>query len=292
LPHSHALAYKAYEVEELVDIYFYRRLGYVVALGARFARLSPNAVSVLAGAIGAAGGLLVAWPRLSWIGIGLLVVYGIVDSADGQLARMTGQTSELGRILDGVAGYVTHIAIYVAIVLTVHGATGRWGVVGLVVVSGVCTAIQAQLYDYYRTAYAAFVIQGRVPVELVSPRTSGMLGLLVGFYASMQRLLLGRHVAVEHMLAERAAGGPVLDEDRERYRWAFYRPVRGWNLLGDNVRRYAIAVCVALGHPEWFIAFTLAPMNVVLAALWAYQRAADRRFLAALDPASVRTQSG
>ena len=35
MPPSSALAYKAYEVEELVDIYFYRRLGYVVAIGGK-----------------------------------------------------------------------------------------------------------------------------------------------------------------------------------------------------------------------------------------------------------------
>ena len=45
----------------------------------------------------------------------LLILHGIIDSADGQLARMTGQVTELGRVLDGVGGYVTHVAIYLAI---------------------------------------------------------------------------------------------------------------------------------------------------------------------------------
>ena len=102
---STALAYKAYEIEELVDLYFYRRLGYVVAQAARLMRLSPNAVSMLAGVIGAAGGALIAWPHLALLGVALLVLHGVVDSADGQLARMTGRTSELGRILDGLAGH-------------------------------------------------------------------------------------------------------------------------------------------------------------------------------------------
>ena len=153
MPPSRALAFKAYEIEEFVDVYFYRRLGYLVACAARAVRLSPNAVSVVAGVIGAVGGLLIAWPRLDWTGIALLVLHGIVDSADGQLARMTGQTSELGRVLDGISGYATHIAIYVAIIIGVHNTTGGWAVLGPAFISGACTAIQAQLYDYHRTAF-------------------------------------------------------------------------------------------------------------------------------------------
>jgi phosphatidylglycerophosphate synthase len=292
LPPSSALAYKAYEIEELVDIYFYRRLGYVVAIGARRVRLSPNAVSVLAAVIGAVGGGLIAWPRLAWLGVALLVLYGIVDSADGQLARMTGQTSELGRVLDGVAGYVTHIAIYLSIVAVMYRAAGRWSVVGIAVVSGVFTAIQAQLYDYHRTAYAAFVVQGRVPRELASSRAGGALGRLAAAYTAIQRRLLGLHSLVEGLLASRAVDGRIPDNDRQRYRHYFYGPVCGWNLLGDNVRRYAVATCVLLGHVEWFIPFTLGPMTLALAVLWAVQRRADRAFLAAFDPASGRKWRG
>ena len=69
-------------------------------------------------------------------------------------------------------------------------------------------------------------------------------------------------------------------DDRARYRAAFYGPVRGWNLLGDNTRFYAIGVLAWLHHLEWFFAFILVPMNVALGVLWCWQRRADRRFLA------------
>ena len=275
------LAYKAYEIEELVDIYFYRRTGYVVAHAARLARLSPNAVSIAAGVAGAIGGALIAWPRLALLGVALLVVHGIIDSADGQLARMTGQTSELGRVLDGLAGYATHVALYLGITASV---TSQWGfapALAVAALSGTCTAIQAQLYDYHRTAYAGYAITGRIPTELAALQVTGPLAPLMKAYTAVQRSFLGLHRQVEVAIERRAAGGPVLELDRQRYRASFYRPVRGWNLMGDNVRRYAIAVCVWLQHPEWFMFFTLVPLNLVLLALWWYQRTADRRFLAA-----------
>ena len=68
-------------------------------------------------------------------------------------------------------------------------------------------------------------------------------------------------------------------DDRQQYRWYFYWPVRGWNLLGDNTRFYAIGVLVLLHQVEWFFFFILGPMNVALIALWLWQQRADRRFL-------------
>jgi phosphatidylglycerophosphate synthase len=287
LSESTTLAYKAYEIEELVDVYFYRRVGYVIARAARGLRVSPNSVSVFAALVGVAGGVLLASPALALVGVGLLILHGAIDSADGQLARMTGQVSEFGRVLDGLSGYVTHVAVYLAIITLIvrHGGSG-W-MVGLAIVAGLCTAIQAQMYDYHRTAYAAFAIKGRVPRDPDSRSVRGWLGQLVAIYAASQRALLGRHGAVERTIASRANDGAVRRDDREHYRSCFYWPVRGWNLLGDNVRRFALAAFVLLHHLDWFIVFTLIPMNLILLALWLFQRRADRRFLAADDQDSA-----
>jgi phosphatidylglycerophosphate synthase len=280
LAESTALAYKAYEIEELVDVYFYRRVGYLIARAAGVLHLSPNAVSILAAVVGMAGGALLASPALAPAGVGLLILHGAIDSADGQLARMTGQVSEFGRVLDGVSGYLTHVAVYLAIVALTVRQSGPWWMLGLVPVAGVCTAIQAQMYDYHRTAYAAFAIKGRVLVDASALTVRGWLGRLAAVYSASQRALLGRHGTVEETIASRAIGDVVRLDDREKYRACFYWPVRGWNLLGDNVRRFAIAAFVLLHHVEWFIVFTLVPMNLLLLALWWWQRRADRRFLA------------
>ena len=46
------------------------------------------------------------------IAVELLMVADILDCTDGQLARMTGKKSRMGRILDGVAGFAWFIPIY------------------------------------------------------------------------------------------------------------------------------------------------------------------------------------
>ena len=75
-------------------MYFFRPLGMVLARAAGALRLLPTQVTLVGTA---------------------LILHGILDSSDGQLARMTGQVSELGRLLDGVSDYTAHVAIHVAL---------------------------------------------------------------------------------------------------------------------------------------------------------------------------------
>lgn len=271
------LAFKAYEIEELVDVYFFRRCGIVVAHAARALRLSPNAVSVLAGVIGGVGGAMLASERLALVGVGLLFLHGVFDSADGQLARMTRQTSDWGRLLDGLAGYVTHAAAYVGIAAGVVSRGGSWSILGWSAAAGLFTAIHAQMYDYHRTTYAAVVVKG--VVSRAAPVNDARPPAIVAAYEAIQRRLAGWHPQVELLIAARADGARVRDDDRARYRAWFYRPVRGWNLLGDNVRRYAFGVLAAVHHLDWMFPFILLPLNLVLVAMWLWQRHADRGFL-------------
>ena len=53
---------------------------------------------------------------INLIGVILLMWADIFDCVDGQLARLTGKKSPIGRILDGMAGFVWFIPIYLCIV--------------------------------------------------------------------------------------------------------------------------------------------------------------------------------
>jgi len=271
------LAFKAREIEEVVDVYFFRRLGIVFARLAQELRLTPTDVTFASIAAGAVGGLLLASPRTAMLGVALLILHGVLDSSDGQLARLTGQSSDFGRMMDGVAGYITHVAMYVGVTIAAFPRLGWWALL-LACAGGFCTIVHAQMYDYHRTTYAAYAIKGEALPAAVGTPHGGLLGL----YESMQRLIAGRHPEVERRLALNGRAGVVEYESRQRYRQFFYRPVRGWNLLGDNGRRLTIAVAVWFGRPEWFIFAELTVFNLFFVALWWVQRRADDRFLEAV----------
>ena len=84
-----------------------------VARVLRRARLTPNGVTALAMVVGGAAGFGAA---CGWTGtaIALLWISGLLDAADGALARMT-RSSSLGAILDITADRVVEISVIVGL---------------------------------------------------------------------------------------------------------------------------------------------------------------------------------
>ena len=107
---------KSSETEDWLDLHVVRPLCYYCALA--FARfdIHPNTVTIMSMIVGAGSAILFAQGcfyyngthglLVNLVAIALLCVADILDCTDGQLARMTGKKSPMGRILDGVAGFV------------------------------------------------------------------------------------------------------------------------------------------------------------------------------------------
>lgn len=277
---ARSLAFKAIEIEELADVFFFRPFGWIIARGARALRLTPTHLSIAGTMVGLAGAALL-YDDPGIFPFALIILSEIIDSSDGQLARMTGRVTELGRVLDGVGDYVSHGAVYIAIAAGIVHRGGSSSIFGWMLLAGLANAVQSQMYDHYRTAYVTVVGAGRAPGHDPA-RVPSWIRWLYSGYLMMQRWLVGRHASVETALAARSVSGQVREDDRMRYREYFYRPVRGWNLLGSNTGLYALGVLIWLDRLDLYFAFILLPMNVTLIALWFWQRSADRRFLASL----------
>ena len=117
---------KSSETEDWLDLHVIRPFCYYCALAFAILDIHPNTVTILSMFIGAASAVFFAcgsfyysgvWGLcMNIIGIVLLMIADIFDCTDGQLARMTGKKSRLGRILDGVAGFAWFIPLYVLLV--------------------------------------------------------------------------------------------------------------------------------------------------------------------------------
>lgn len=152
---------KSSDTEEWWDIKFNRPIGFFWAKCAIPLHITPNAITIASIIIGSAGSVLFYYDKL-WlnvIGMLLLVLANTFDSADGQLARLTGQKTQLGRILDGLAGDIWFIIIYVALVLRmVHGGWDPvWTAWVLGSLAGMCHIFAAAMADYYRNVHLFFV---------------------------------------------------------------------------------------------------------------------------------------
>lgn len=105
---------KSADTEGAFELYVTRTPGYLWALLFKVLHIHPIAVTLISIIIGAAAGVCFAFTSLKWtlIGMLLLIWANWYDCADGQLARMTGKRTLIGRLLDGLAGDIWFFAIY------------------------------------------------------------------------------------------------------------------------------------------------------------------------------------
>ncbi|WP_367868046.1 CDP-alcohol phosphatidyltransferase family protein [Pedobacter sp. WC2423] len=150
---------KSNDTEEKIDIYFYRPIGYQIALFCAKLNITPNTVTIISIFFGVGAGIMFYFPDL-WlnvIGMGLLIFANSLDSADGQLARITNNKSRLGRILDGFAGDFWFASIHIAICLRLQNEGWPAWIWILGVGAGVAHIFQSAMADYYRNVHLFFI---------------------------------------------------------------------------------------------------------------------------------------
>ena len=175
-------SYKSMDTEEFLDIHFNRPIGYLWALFFQRLDVHPNVVTILSFFLGIGAGVMFYYPDLlhSIIGSGLLMWANHFDSCDGQLARLTGKKTLWGRMLDGLAGDVWFVAIYMALCLRLQddamplglcgGVEWGWRIWLLGASAGLlCHTRQCALADYYRNIHL-FYLKGNEGSELDNSR--------------------------------------------------------------------------------------------------------------------------
>ena len=162
-------SFKSEDTEEWLDVHFTRPIGLAFALMWEKLGVHPNAITILSIFLGVGAGWMFQYDDIIsnvW-GVVLLMFANFCDSTDGQLARLTGKKTLVGRVLDGFSGDVWFFAIYVAIIVRMWhqpipflgGET--WGIFIFLIClyAGVwCHSPQSSLADYYRQIHLYFLL--------------------------------------------------------------------------------------------------------------------------------------
>ena len=149
---------KSCDIEGPFELYVTRTPGYLWALFFRKMGVHPITVTLLSIVIGCWTGWFFASPDLGMnvVGMALLVWANWYDCADGQLARLTGKKTLIGRVLDGFAGDLWFFCIYVGLAVRMTPDYGVWAWVLVMWAGFHCHARQCSLADYYRNAHMLF----------------------------------------------------------------------------------------------------------------------------------------
>jgi hypothetical protein len=286
--------YKARDVEGIVDLYFYRRIGFWLAQFFARLKMTPTAVTLLGGFFGIVAGHLYYYRSLpiNILGMALHVFANALDNADGQLARLTNRRSQTGRILDSLVDHLIFVSIYFHLVLraSVEGASPAVWLLALA--AGISHALQGAAADYFRNGYLYFV-NGRSRADWHSSsnianefralnwRTSPWSKFLLALYLNFtrQQELLSPHLRQLQIAAERSFANGIPDWLQTQYR-QYARPMlKAWGLLMTNARMFFLFLFLILDRPTWYFWLELSAFNLLLLYLIAQQKRMSRSLL-------------
>jgi hypothetical protein len=269
---------KSADTEEFLDIHFYRPIGYRWALFFHRLGVTPNQITIASIFIGVAAGICFYYTNI-WVnllGVFLLIWANSFDSADGQLARMTNQKSDWGRILDGACGDFWFVSIYLAIAFRLWPEWDFW-ILLLALVSGYFHSKQAAMADYYRNLHLLF-LKGKNGSEFDnSEKVRKRLALLswkkepfVKFFEKtylsytkgqerwtprLQKMLLLLHASYPEAAPE---------EFRKTFREKSFPLMKYTNMLSFNLRSIVLFISVLTGYAWIYFVFEMTVMNVLL----------------------------
>ena len=268
---------KSIETENKIDRIFYRPIGFQIARMLRGTGVTPNMITILSIFVGAAVGYFFYPDNLVYniCGILLLVLANILDCVDGQLARLTGIKSAIGRILDGFAGDIWFACIYVAFALRLGNEFGHTSVfLVIAVISGLSHLIQANITDYYKTLHLYFISKEKgaefQSSEQVNARHKEMkygvnkfFYFLYCFYTSFQEKVTPVLQAMLHSLHTKY-GDDIPEDIRIRFRKQSKQLMKLIDLLTFNGRTIVMFVVVLMGQVWAYFLYEIIALNIVL----------------------------
>lgn len=282
-------------VEEGYDLYFSRPLGFILAKFFHKLNFTPTNISVLGMLIGVTGGVLLYWQDvLMYTSLSFLLVTfaGVMDSADGQAARLYDQRSEMGKYLDFFNDLLVFISCYLFGLLYFTDVYTLPGIFAIGLISGYIHSIKSNLYEYYKGEFLHFSLtdsQHRNPsvkhIKENFDRTSSFLRkvtypILID-YVKQQNKLKFRSDEVTEIFEEASEKDP--QKFKETYERNSRKMLAAWAwVCGSNIMRNGLLVSSLFGRIDIYVFANIASYGLYL-LVGKKQNQVDRRILKELE---------
>ena len=282
-------------VEEWVDRRVFRPLGLRVVQLLASTPVSPDHLTVACMLLGLVAGHLFFYrsAALNALGLALFLLSDVLDSADGQLARLRGSSTRFGAVLDGISDNVRFFNLYLhllaRVLLTGGGPPALW--IGLALAAGASQALQASIVDYLKQVFT-FVTRGQarldLPEDLAGERPVSLgqrvvLALYRPYVARQVRWCPSSTRVIREI--RRGEASPRLGEEWSRVQAG---PVAATALIAQNIRFLLLALSALPGWPEGFFWLTVGPLNLALiVVLLTHERNASRLAAVSLESSDL-----
>lgn len=281
-------SFKSNDTEEWLDVHFTRPVGLVFALFWNKLGVHPNAITILSIFLGAAAGCMFYYTDLphNILGVVLLMLANFCDSTDGQMARLTGKKTLVGRVLDGASGDVWFFFIYVALCFRmmgqyIPGTHLHWSIWiwAMAIITGFMShSPQSSLADYYRQIHL-FFLKGKAGSELDNyaqqravyentPKNKLFARAFYRIYANYCKSQEQRTPKFQRFFKKWKEAQATIDpQKRETLKTEFLngsRPLMPMtNALTFNVRAITLYICCLINMPWIYLLVEIIPLNML-----------------------------
>ena len=265
---------KMLEVEEFLDLILYRPLALVFVRLVYKTPITPNGVTFLSFLGGLASAYCFAQGTVSgfaWGGIWYAIA-NTLDCSDGQLARLQGSGTPLGRLVDGVVDWAISVAIFVGLGIGLQRATGNASVWWIVSAGGLTSALHAFFFDLYQQQFITTVRGEKNFVDRELEKIRFGLAKHDGANVNpLKRTFLT--IYVRYLEAQRSSRSA--DVEHRQYPPELYRSVnknvmRFWTLLGPTTNRSLLVIAGVVNNLWVFLwpVTTIGNILLVIAIVW------------------------
>jgi phosphatidylglycerophosphate synthase len=274
-------------LQDALNFHLYHPLAWQLARVLARTPITPNMVSVVGASFVIAAGIAYAqpwWPASALLGLLLHMTWHVVDGADGDLARMTGRSSPIGEMVDGLCDYLSHVVLYLILgwlMSRQFGAIAWW----LTVAAGISHAVQANHVEIQRRQYQWWVY-GTPWIrhshgDRNAPTRKGVFGLLVSAYLAAG-MGMTPHTAKIDDAALAAETDPAARERLRQAARAQAMPLLALlKVLGPNPRAIVLGLSMLAGSPLYYFVYqTLVLNGLLVLSVVLHNRAAKRMVLA------------
>lgn len=290
--------YKSLDTEETLDILLYRPIGYGIAIVSKNIGIIPNTITLIGTIAGVIAGHLFYYNNLTAniIGILLLMISQAMDSADGQLARITGRFSRLGRILDGFATNLIFLSIYLHLCFRLINEGYSVVVFGIMILAGISHSLQSAMADYYRNGYIRFAVpekKSELDFSEEIAKKHWLLSWKTNFFEKFFSRIYLNYTLEQEMLSpnfkilirrvKEAYGDNIPDEERQFYKAKCKPMMKYCNILTTNTRMIFLFVVLLAGKLTWYFAFEIFALNALLLYVVLYQEKVSTQLLRAMQ---------
>ena len=284
------------ELQDSLNHYLYHPIAWQLARLLARTPVTPNMVSVFGGLMVVTAGLAYvelapfaqSWPMTAWLGMALHMGWHVVDGADGDLARLTGRSSPIGEMVDGLCDYISHIVLYILLGWMLWHDSGYfsgWHAALLIGAAGLSHAVQANHAEVQKRQYQYWVYGTpwlRMSHDKDNSATSrSWAGKLVSGYIGLASGMTPDALKVDAAVVAAAGNQVRLAAIAQAVRAESPPLLFMTKILGPNPRAVLLGLSmVLLATPLWYMLYQALVLNVLLVLSVRMHNAAARRIAA------------